>query len=605
MNAPVSAGRRRRGFTLVELLVALALVTLIMQLFAQVFQTASNSIGKQRGIAENDQRARALSVLLQQDVQNRTMKSVLPYLLGEDSISPGDLRYPDYANYNGSDRPRDGYFEYSEGDPNSGTDDSLHFTVQVNKAAAPFYGRATPLTDPSNPALLTGNPDQPEFDDLETSPNGAASSHYAQISWFLRRGNLYRRVLLLREPATSSLALQPTTSTAPAVPFFDPSNGFYPYNSSGTNSAIANPRLTSGAIDFWQDFDYSAFFDPGMAGAQFLGIDSSTNSLQPKTVFSLCDPRRRFGHDHVTGLPKEWVGDTPSGSPVNTGATYIGRYTHEETSNVNFQYPHSIPGSGNPMAPLNGNLVDTNNDGAVDVFQQGSRRGEDIVMPRVLEFDVKVWDEDLLQFVDLGRTGMGGDFDRTRNNIPLYGPIQNPVNVSSANPDPLGRTNNVFDTFSPNWNPATPVPPTWPGYNPTNNVMPPYYPRIKKAGVYWQANSNAYFVPTYVGGLKTVDGSTIEDPNNPQLYYECVGTFGPSPSTGAVKPTFSPIVDGVAADYAVDGMGVRTGSGYYWQTRYNARRLKALQITIRFHDLTSDQIRQVTLTESLITPANQ
>jgi len=42
---------RVAGFTLVEMLVAVALVLLMMSIFAQIFQMATGSLSQQRGIA--------------------------------------------------------------------------------------------------------------------------------------------------------------------------------------------------------------------------------------------------------------------------------------------------------------------------------------------------------------------------------------------------------------------------------------------------------------------------------------------------------------------------------------------------------------------------
>src|SRR5262249_10464362 len=50
--------RRRAGFTLVEMLVAVALVIIMMTLFATIFQMATGAMQKQKGLSENDQRVR-------------------------------------------------------------------------------------------------------------------------------------------------------------------------------------------------------------------------------------------------------------------------------------------------------------------------------------------------------------------------------------------------------------------------------------------------------------------------------------------------------------------------------------------------------------------
>src|SRR5690606_40498968 len=58
----------------VEMLVSVALVLLIMALFAQAFDLAAGSIKKTRGLAENDQRARSMVTILLGDLQKRTYR---------------------------------------------------------------------------------------------------------------------------------------------------------------------------------------------------------------------------------------------------------------------------------------------------------------------------------------------------------------------------------------------------------------------------------------------------------------------------------------------------------------------------------------------------
>ncbi len=69
---------RRRGFTLVEMMVATALVVVMMLMFAQVFQTAGGLVSNQKGLAENDQSERTLTILLRGDVAQRTFRDVVP-----------------------------------------------------------------------------------------------------------------------------------------------------------------------------------------------------------------------------------------------------------------------------------------------------------------------------------------------------------------------------------------------------------------------------------------------------------------------------------------------------------------------------------------------
>jgi|GEM_PF-922376 len=124
------------GFTLVEMLVSVALVLIMMVLFAQVFVETTKNLSQQRGIAENDQRTRMLSTVLREDLDLRTFRDVFPFRGSEDTRQLGR-----------SLARRAGYFEIDEGNPSDDTDDVLQFTASINvrlqsNDSTPFIGKA-------------------------------------------------------------------------------------------------------------------------------------------------------------------------------------------------------------------------------------------------------------------------------------------------------------------------------------------------------------------------------------------------------------------------------------------------------------------------------
>src|SRR5579871_5355702 len=126
----------KRGFTLVEMLVAVGLTVLMMSLFTEIFYIATNTMSRQKGITENDQRARTLNTIIRGDVQKRTFRLVMPY---DTTETPGVAA----NSYN----LRTGYLEISENDPNDDTDDILQFTVDTsisttNTDLNPLFGRS-------------------------------------------------------------------------------------------------------------------------------------------------------------------------------------------------------------------------------------------------------------------------------------------------------------------------------------------------------------------------------------------------------------------------------------------------------------------------------
>ncbi len=577
------------AFTLVELLVSVALVVLLMLMFAEVFQLATGAMSRQRGLAENDQRARSLAIVIRADLDKRTFRNVVPFFPGERA----DTSPTPFSN-------RRGYFYISENDPRDDTDDVLQFTVDANITTknsdeTPYVGRAKLLIAP-----LTRNPNQPEADDGNTQPDNAAASPAAEVCYFLRNGNLYRRVLLIRKPlALAGTGAQPTDSNGK-----DLVDASYP--------------------SFWRDFDFSAHYSDN--GPIFHGLEDLDNSAAGGQ-FPLAKPAFRFGHNHVDGQPREYVFDPGPDGLVGTpddlpASAFMGRFTHEETSHLDFRYPASRP-TGNPMdrgtklylvagVVVTGELgpdgkpgiagVDDDGNGKIDdqseigaagsddPWRAGARRGEDLLMTNVHSFDIKVWDEGLGMFVDVGHTKPLGDFAITRQLNSDYGP-------DGYGPDgPVG--NRVFDTWHPD----------------LDGAHAPFVPRfIYQTPPVWQPSFNYPYNATVLPTTSSPVRQRIGRAPVWAIVYRCVQS-GQSSNTEPAWPT----VPGGTVAEDTNGNGIpgeppeppgqdRNGNGIpgepgepIWQAVYNLKPLKAIQITIRFYDVSSGQLRQMTLVHSLV-----
>ncbi|WP_417380210.1 PilW family protein [Gimesia sp.] len=391
------------GFTLIEMIVSVALVLLMMLMFTEIFQILSGSMTTQRGISENDQRERLLVTVLQADLDNRSFQYLLPFANDVSFIpTPDDPRNPAFH-----EEDRRGYFYISENDPNDDTDDFLQFTV--SRFANPdqgdtedfYYGRATDLSSRTldSGTLLRNHPNQPEADDGRITADGASQSSAAEVCYFLRGSNLYRRIMLIREPLalSSTQNTQPISSDSSSSPFFQrtgsPPNPLY-----GESYSVDD--------NFWRDFDFSAFIDnSGNVYARFHDLNDLNNN-DTSVLFPLGIPKYRFGFNHddtLGGLSREFV---PS-SADSTKQLFLGRFTHEETSHRNFNYPHnsmhsSIGGGGNPMDPAGPSLLLNQEDRVVDLLRNGTRRSEDLVLSNVRSFDIKLFDDGAQDFVDIG-----------------------------------------------------------------------------------------------------------------------------------------------------------------------------------------------------------
>lgn len=161
-------GRRpRRGLTLVEMLVTVALVLLIMVITTQVFRSAATAASRQKVAMEQEQILRRFDATLRQDLQGVTAKM-------DPSFEPAR---PDEQR---------GYFEYGENSfadiQGEDADDYLAFTAKAPDGQ-PFRGF---IVVQGMNAL--GNLFYSRI---------PITSNYAEIIYFVRHGNLYRRVMLV------------------------------------------------------------------------------------------------------------------------------------------------------------------------------------------------------------------------------------------------------------------------------------------------------------------------------------------------------------------------------------------------------------------------
>lgn len=381
----------RAGFTLIEMLVATAVVVVMMAIFTQIFMMATSTMSVQKGLAENDQRARLVHSLLSGDLngnsakaQTRTFLCVIPFGAGE---IPAKAPIDPVTNGQVTDASRLGYLSISENDPNDDTDDVLQLTVVSTSGTDLLFGRAQILADAAGNQNWSN---QPEYDDVIGIQNQAGASKYAEVSYFLRNGSIYRRVMLVRNP--------------PKYGSFNPID-------EPTDDALADlsfTNYTNGTRNFWTDFDYAAYYDNVKGQPQFLGFDN----LGVQTAVTLRNPIYRWGFSYTSpagagmGLPREFDSSSP---PV-----FFGRFTQAETSDPNFAYPGRSPAvAANPIAQATPLTV---MNGRVTSYPNGTRVGEDILMSNVITFDIKVWDPGASSGPD-GKPGIAGLDDDLINGV--------------------------------------------------------------------------------------------------------------------------------------------------------------------------------------------
>jgi type II secretory pathway pseudopilin PulG len=479
----------RAAFTLVEMLISVTLVLLMMTMFTSVFQMATESLSKQRSIAASDQKIRSMTTTLRSVFAKRSARQVFPFLPNE---LPSRSSFP----FTG----RQGYVYISCNDPASGQDDIIQFTVdarqiQTNADTNKYPGRAKLLFDrlaqingvTPNPIDLRRNQNQPEADDRTITPNDVAASNGAEVTLFLRGGNLILRTMLLRDTVDGEggdLEVQPKSTTHNS-PYFLPS-GADPLWTGGTGGSFSIIDRLGGITttdDFWTHFDLSAVPStpvPQPVGISLVGIDALNNGgLASEPSLGL--PYFRFGFDFITGLSREHDHSrVPSPPLLQNTQTFIGRFLHAETSDPKFNWPISraVDGTGNPLG--NGNPMDVANtvfalnaSGIVTSFEGpgpdrrggGDRRVEDVLQSGVQDFRVELWDNRLEKYVVPGHSEsrsyvempggivhvVPGDYHISRNfqfvriDPTTTDHTNGPLQVVSGN----SSTPHVFDTWHP------------------------------------------------------------------------------------------------------------------------------------------------------------
>jgi type II secretory pathway pseudopilin PulG len=209
--------RRRKGFTLVELLVAMALIIFIMYILAEAFSAATAAFRSLKAVGDMNEKLRTTSTILRR-------------YLSADHFE-GRKRLSD-ANFWKDGPPREGFLRIWQGtdsvdegtdlDGNHsfagyGADNALHFTVKLRGNSRDDFFRAT--VPPNSPLLLLPNGDT-RFQEAGT---GTFCSSWAEVAVFTRPSGettedpnnpLTLYTLYMRQ----RLAIQDNSLVSPTIP---------------------------------------------------------------------------------------------------------------------------------------------------------------------------------------------------------------------------------------------------------------------------------------------------------------------------------------------------------------------------------------------------
>jgi hypothetical protein len=371
-----------------------------------------------------------------------------------------------------------------------------------------------------------------------------------------------------------------------------------------------------------------------MNPAYRFGFDSSSVPSKDKNGNPITIPSSTYGQ------PREYV--TAGGIQY-----FIGRFTHGETSDLAFGYPGSVTSqtNGSPMSNQTAMNYDATSGraGPVGSLYAGPRSGEDILMTNVLKFDIKIFDpaaslgpdnaygvagvdddkngtiDDISElgwpgsddgdFRDIGHLGTTGlyasfgtalvaDYDPfTGKSQRILGPTNTPVTsriqmsnspgapMLNANTTPPFTDKNFYRSFAIFAYPNT-------VYNYGNGSI----------------NYGTYTLPVIPPAAQFANRF---DTWNPQLDMQGDGTndsppFRPYNFGADGRPGFANVDDDGNGfkDYVTDpvtNLLVPDPREIGWpQSDDQPVALSAIQIKITFYDVTSNQVREITLVQSLL-----
>jgi very-short-patch-repair endonuclease/type II secretory pathway component PulJ len=300
--------RSRRGVTLMELMVVVGLLVLIMTILVEVFRSATGSLTNQRVYTQLDQELRRVSGMLHQDLAGTTARMTPP-------LNPADGL---------------GYFTYGENAladaQGEDTDDYLAFTAKAPEGR-PFTGSIVLPVQNGVPGSFQRVP---------------ITSDYAEIIYFLRNGNLYRRVfLILPEDRQDALTIGSRPNGASGLPQMNPNGGYSTNPPAAGQPYLANAGLGLYGVPMsWLGLnDISARPSPFSASSLVYGTPAetadATNTYVPilNTLGDLTNPHNRafhsrFSDDYTTPDPTTPGGflPVPDGIPDDLDGNGIPDY---------------------------------------------------------------------------------------------------------------------------------------------------------------------------------------------------------------------------------------------------------------------------------------
>ncbi len=294
----------------------------------------------------------------------------------------------------------------------------------VTDGAGTWTALTSPIDQPDGDdgvmAYDNSTPANRTLDPAGANPNNTGASQYAEVTYFLRHGNLYRRVLLIRNPYDNGTtgSSQPYDTDTPAA--LDPP---------GSLSALSGELWLGELLDRLRLFRPDPTDDRSIAGNR-RPVSGAWHRQKTRWTISisrrlcrLARPDNRFGFDqtyntttagplhqrstpgvrapickhvaHVCNWKRAWHNvflwplhtrrDLESELPVSRQPA--GRRRNADVPDGAAASLLAIDSASYTMW-----ILDANPPTNPLSLQGGPRRGEDILLTNVVSFDVKLWD---------------------------------------------------------------------------------------------------------------------------------------------------------------------------------------------------------------------
>jgi len=386
----------RRGYTLVEMMIATALSLMMMVGVVEVFGRIGEGIRNARAGLEMTEEQRQAANLLRADLEGATATMRPPCEPGSNRGYLEATEGPNVASANTDDPSLP---DTTLGD----VDDMLMLTVRSK--GEPFRGRCRGM------------------------PQDTVESYEAEVAWFVRGRTLYRRVLLVA-PHVPPAVLQNIVTNSP--PFYancdvsvriNPLTGTLAANTLGDltmpenrfahqvwHYRVPNPYDPTDQRDWKESYlvrypSHPHLYINGLSGAWFATPWASPpwggNGLGLPTLAE-CTSRKVqwwIPGAPIWPAPRNPNGPPPSPAPPVAGFTASGVFDAWRNP-----YPW------NEVSPSIGSIL-AYHDPDDPPGQHAWRVGEDVILNNVLSFDVKVWDPGapILLIVATGEIVMPGD----------------------------------------------------------------------------------------------------------------------------------------------------------------------------------------------------